>query len=76
MTPTEGAGASLDSGLTDSNDHGTVTMNTAFTGNINLPNDKTGRGTFNFGSANFAWYYVDDTNFIAIETDQVAAANR
>lgn len=75
LTPTSGAGGTIGSGLTDTNDAGSVLMNTAFNGNINLPDATTGRGTFNFGAANFAWYYIDDADFIAIETDKVSSAS-
>lgn len=74
LQPVTGAGGTIGSGLMDSNDHGTVAMNTAFTGNIGLADATTGRGTFNFGSANFAWYYTDDSDYIAIETDKVTGS--
>ncbi len=74
LQPVTGAGGTIGSGLTDSNDNGTVAMNTAFTGNIGLADATTGRGTFNFGSANFAWYYTDDSDYIAIETDKVTGS--
>lgn len=70
-----GQAGTIGSGLTDSNDAGSVVMNTAFAGNMGLPDAKTGRGTFNFGSANFAWYYIDDSDFIAIETDTVSSSS-
>jgi hypothetical protein len=50
-------------------------MNTAFTGTMGLANATTGRGTFNFGAANFAWYYIDDSDFVAIETDKVSSSS-
>ncbi len=74
LAATTGAAGTIGSGLTDSNDAGSVVMNTAFTGNIGLPDATTGRGSFNFGSANFAWYYIDDSDFIAIETDKVSSS--
>jgi Putative Ig domain len=70
-----GANGTIGSGLTDTNDFGSVVMNTAFTGNMSLANATTGRGTFTFGTANFAWYYTDDSDFIAIETDKVSSSS-
>ncbi len=67
-------GGTISSGLMDSNDQGTVSMNTTFNGNISLPDATTGRGTVNFGSANFAWYYIDDTDFMAIGIDTVSSS--
>ena len=68
----------IQSGLMDSNDHGTMSNSVAFTGSMSLPDATTGRGSFSLtpsGSSgpgsNFAYYYVDDNDFVAIETDQV-----
>jgi len=74
QTATGSQGGTIGSGVMDSNDHGTVTNNTTFFGNISLPDATTGRGTVNFGSANFAWYYIDDNDFMAIGTDTVSTA--
>jgi len=69
-----GAAGTISSGITDTNDSGSVVMNTAFTGNISLPDSKTGRGTMSFASASFAYYYIDDANFLAIGTSKVASS--
>ncbi len=74
LAATTGAPGTIGSGLTDTNDFGSVVMNTAFTGNISLPDSKTGRGTANFGSANFAYYYIDDADFLAIGTSKVSSS--
>ncbi|MBV8282465.1 MAG: putative Ig domain-containing protein, partial [Candidatus Eremiobacteraeota bacterium] len=72
-----GTSQPIQSGLMDSNDNGSVTNKVTFTGSIGLPDATTGRGTFSFSSggtgigSSFAYYYVDDTDFIAIETDKV-----
>lgn len=70
----KGAAGTIGSGVTDTNDAGSVVMNTDFTGNVSLPDSKTGRGTMNFGSANFAYYYVDDSDFLAVGTSQVSSS--
>ena len=78
LDPTTGAGGSINTGNTDANDHGSVTNNTVFNGTIGLPDATTGRGTMSFAAGSttstFSWYYIDDSDFIAIETDKVGTS--
>jgi hypothetical protein len=71
-------GATLQSGILDYNDHGSVSQNNAFTGTINQPDATTGRGTITLtqsGSSKlFAFYYIDDGDFTAIEIDPVTGS--
>jgi len=68
-------GGSLQSGVLDFNDHGSVSQNVSFTGTVTQPDSKTGRGTMSLtqGSVSrlFAFYYIDDGDFTAIEIDPV-----
>ena len=73
-----GGGGTLQSGALDFNDHGSVTQNGTFSGNIGQPDSKTGRGTMSF-SANgitnsFAFYFLDNSDFVAIETNPVSSS--
>jgi hypothetical protein len=76
--PSGTGGGTLQTGNVDVNDHGSVTQNTTFTGNINQPDPNTGRGTMSFTAGNivsqFAFYYIDDGDFIAVETDKVQSS--
>jgi Putative Ig domain len=77
VQPGTTSGGTIQTGNADSNDHGTVSMNNTFTGTINQPDSNTGRGTMTFTSGSttnsFAWYYIDDSDFIMIETDAVTS---
>jgi len=76
LTPTTGSGSggTIDTGSMDANDFGTVTNNTAFTGNIAPPDATTGRGTVSFGGTSLAYYYTNDTDLIAIPTTKVSSS--
>ena len=71
-----GTASTIQSGVLDYNDHGSVSTNNGFTGTIGLADATTGRGTLSFSSdasvtSGFAYYYVNDSNLIVIGTDKV-----
>ena len=76
--PSTGGGGTLQNGALDSNDNGSPSQNNTFSGNITQPDSKTARGTMTFTNNGvtdtFAFYYIDDSDFFAIETDTVSSS--
>jgi hypothetical protein len=69
----------INGGMRDSNDKGTVTSSQSFNGTFQSPSNTTGRGTFAVTAGgvtlNYAYYAVNISQFVVVGTDPLSANN-